>query len=529
MQELSSVKIGEMTAGQLISTTEHISKYLEQNYTPLFSFNNIISSIDIYKNDFKDFNYQFYPNDFLLYVNSGDKQAYKLIYDEKTICLSSDSVTVNNIAVIKEFNDDIKKQITFNVGDLISEQLRSSGNVIIPLFKDGSIVQGLFFRKTYSCIQRYSVDTWSGSKVMDLDESWYPSENDSITLRYNNTSIDIYANGKLKYSFDYNDIKYSSTGKMCFGVILLNKYVGEQHTNRSILSNVIINTFPEYGYYGQNSKIELLDDLKKLQLNKYYHFSFDDVHTCLEDITQNQNTYNSIFENSLFSFCKELHDKFGTKVTLNCCFKDQDNTWCLSSITDKFSNEFMKNCDWLKFSYHSYILNSPIDSRADTALQDYEETVSAICRITGSANCIDRMPRLEGYAGSKECLIKLRDAKCGCIGFLTAQDWDPLAQSYRNSYYFDQILSSRMNKTDYLYDNETQLHFVKTSYMTVYGQTEQKCNEFLNSMEWQNYTRYVEIFIHENQLTEGMKEMINRCIKSLYNSHRPVNMMDILK
>lgn len=51
-------------------------------------------------------------------------------------------------------------------------------------------------------------------------------------------------------------------------------------------------------------------------MTKYVHFSFDDVYQCLKDIIDHVGSYHSIFENDMFAWMKEMHDKYGAVFSL---------------------------------------------------------------------------------------------------------------------------------------------------------------------------------------------------------------------
>ena len=76
-------------------------------------------------------------------------------------------------------------------------------------------------------------------------------------------------------------------------------------------------------------------------------------------------------------------------------------------------------------------------------------------RVTGSYQSVDRMPRLHTFAGSLEALRGMRDAKCGALGFISADD-------SRLSYYFDENDASYLYTHDYLTDRAEGLVFVAT-------------------------------------------------------------------
>lgn len=63
----------------------------------------------------------------------------------------------------------------------------------------------------------------------------------------------------------------------------------------------------------------------------YMHVSFDDVYSCLQEITKNQ--YASVFEHPFFGDLKAMHDQYGAVFTLNCFVKGDDGYDIAHSLT----------------------------------------------------------------------------------------------------------------------------------------------------------------------------------------------------
>lgn len=62
------------------------------------------------------------------------------------------------------------------------------------------------------------------------------------------------------------------------------------------------------------------------------HFSVDDIFGSLKWLTKNQKEVKDIYASFVFSTLKELHEKYGIKVTLYCLYSDGE--WCLEDISD---------------------------------------------------------------------------------------------------------------------------------------------------------------------------------------------------
>lgn len=168
-------------------------------------------------------------------------------------------------------------------------------------------------------------------------------------------------------------------------------------------------------------KFSKLDDLSlKSKSTNYAHLSFDDTTLIFSDLVANKATYTSVFDNSTLAYYKTLHDTYGAVISLYCYLDGLASTY--ANLT-QYKSEFSANSDWLKFGLHSpnnstnYALYSYADSYAE-----WNNFVAYIMTFTGSYNCIDRIPRLHNFAGSKPACLGFRDANCGALGFLSADD-----------------------------------------------------------------------------------------------------------
>lgn len=86
---------------------------------------------------------------------------------------------------------------------------------------------------------------------------------------------------------------------------------------------------------------------------KTYRFTVDDCIRCFEDLTRNQESYCSIFENPFLAIFHRAHEQYGSRVHLNLFYESVDGTFNLSMMTDRFREEFERNADWLSMSFHA--------------------------------------------------------------------------------------------------------------------------------------------------------------------------------
>ena len=95
---------------------------------------------------------------------------------------------------------------------------------------------------------------------------------------------------------------------------------------------------------------------------KQIHVSIDDVVSCLKDISDNDNRYSSIFENSFFNLLREYNASTGCKFTLYLF--EENKGFHISQFPAKYKNDFFMSRDWLIMGYHS---KNPIISQDSIA------------------------------------------------------------------------------------------------------------------------------------------------------------------
>ena len=96
----------------------------------------------------------------------------------------------------------------------------------------------------------------------------------------------------------------------------------------------------------------------------------------------------SAFDHFYLKGLKEIHKKYGLKVTLNTFYRnDHDpNGFLLKDMPDIWKNEFIDNSDWLKFSFHSYseFPDRPyVEATAEEIGRDFDLIKNEIIRFAG--------------------------------------------------------------------------------------------------------------------------------------------------
>ena len=245
--------------------------------------------------------------------------------------------------------------------------------------------------------------------------------------------------------------------------------------------------------------------LSSSKVEKYIHLSFDDAITLFEDLTANENTYNSIFDQPLLGYLKQAHEKTGLTVSFYCFYTS--NGFDLSQATDKFSEEFIENADWLKFGFHDIdgISNLLLADRTKAQF-DYNTVVTQLLRITGSEACLDVVPRLQNFAGSQEGVTGMMfyNMDHGIYGLLAADDT-------RNSYYLTQEQSAELLSTDWIKDSKTGVVFITTDLRL--ENTENPYEDLVSISKDSQRSQVLEIFTHEWIVDDSIKDKIDEVLR----------------
>lgn len=242
--------------------------------------------------------------------------------------------------------------------------------------------------------------------------------------------------------------------------------------------------------------------------SKFMHVSLDDFILAFEDITKNESKYKSIFDNDTFSYLKDLHDKYGAVISCYSYYENDDASFNLSKCTNKFAKEFEENSDWLKFGFHTYNGSKNYEkTSSDETKSDYDKALTELLRITGSEKCIDKVVRLQNFAGNKESVQAMMNAENGIEGVLGADD-------KRRSYDLSDEDNSYLYRYDY-YIDDSGLDFFKTDLrMELIDDIDKELDKVKNGSEYKNNNDILIVFTHEWQLpNDGIKEKLEKCCK----------------
>lgn len=242
--------------------------------------------------------------------------------------------------------------------------------------------------------------------------------------------------------------------------------------------------------------------------SKFMHVSLDDFILAFEDITKNEGKYKSIFDNDTFSYLKDLHDKYGAVISCYSYYENDDASFNLSKCTNKFAKEFEENSDWLKFGFHTYNGSKNYEkTNSDEAKSDYDKVIGELLRITGNDKCIDRVVRLQNFAGNEESVQAMENTYDGIEGVLGADD-------KRRSYDLNDEDNSYLYRYDY-YIDDNGLDFFRTDLrMELIDDIDKELGKVKNGSEYKNKNDILIVFTHEWQLpNDEIKEKLEKCCK----------------
>lgn len=83
-----------------------------------------------------------------------------------------------------------------------------------------------------------------------------------------------------------------------------------------------------------------------------YNFYIDDHIFVFTDLAQERPKH--AFDHFYLAALKNIHDKYGFKVTLNCFYHNDHHEFVLRDMPDIWKQEFIDNSNWLRLALHSY-------------------------------------------------------------------------------------------------------------------------------------------------------------------------------
>ncbi len=179
---------------------------------------------------------------------------------------------------------------------------------------------------------------------------------------------------------------------------------------------------------------------------KTFCFTVDDNIRCLKEITRRG--YKSIFEHPYLAMYKRLHDEFDLKVQLNLFYRTEG--FELSQMSSAYFDEWQKNSDWLKLSFHSDHENAkPYEfSGYDEVFGDCKRVNEQIVRFA-SADALAKTTTIHFCLATPEGLSALADNKVlGLLGLYGTED------TPRISYGIDGENAAKLRKGETVKDGD---------------------------------------------------------------------------
>lgn len=160
----------------------------------------------------------------------------------------------------------------------------------------------------------------------------------------------------------------------------------------------------------------------------FLHVSIDDTIGVFQNLTEQQDRYESIFDEPTLRICKDLHDRYGMVFSFYCFY--ETDSFSLAQATDAFRAEFVEHAAWMKFGFHAQNATAYQDLQPQAQADAYQRTLRELERITGSQQCIETgFLRLDRYTASAEVIEALQSVPGAPQGLLCAEPAPP-RQSY---------------------------------------------------------------------------------------------------
>lgn len=282
-----------------------------------------------------------------------------------------------------------------------------------------------------------------------------------------------------------------------------------------------------------------------LKAEKGFRISADDNILCLKDIAEHAQEYNSIFNNKYLAIYKEAHEKYGAKAHLNLFYETANldgftpdpDYFNLTMMPDKFKEEWEKNSDWLKLSFHSKKENPMWPYKNATAEEitfDCEMVHREIIRFAGKKTLADETTIHFGTA-TQEGVAALRKLGYRAIaGYFELDDkGNPLV-----SYFYPKDLIAHVGERDFWMDNELDMLCAKVDRVLNYS-PEPSVNVAAIRKAAENSHRggFLEFLIHEQYFYNNycsyipkFREVILECCKFAFeNGYTGRFLSDLLK
>ena len=192
-------------------------------------------------------------------------------------------------------------------------------------------------------------------------------------------------------------------------------------------------------------------------MRKTYYFYIDDVIFLFRDLCQKPPK--QLFDHPFLAMLKDLHERYGMKVQLNCFGQTLYShgtfqPYTIDQTPDTYRDEWIANSDWLKLAFHARkeFPDYPyIDATYEQMKEDYTYIRDEIIRFAGketftSTTNIHWVPA--SYAASKalvDCGVKILGTT---VGDVFPKDFD---LSKLPAAMYERLMQNRTEETSWIY------------------------------------------------------------------------------
>lgn len=150
------------------------------------------------------------------------------------------------------------------------------------------------------------------------------------------------------------------------------------------INEIVVSADSSFGE--QQLRLTVLWDKKSF---KRYNYYIDDCSFFYTDIAKQRPK--SLFDHFFLKRLKEIHDRYGTKITLNSFYRNDHFPFELKDFPDVYKQEWIANSDWLRLSFHAYseFPDRPYQRTAPEKLaEDFDLLKREIIRFAGEETFI---------------------------------------------------------------------------------------------------------------------------------------------
>ena len=235
---------------------------------------------------------------------------------------------------------------------------------------------------------------------------------------------------------------------------------------------------------------------------KKFRLSVDDNIRFLQDITENQDAYASIFDNPYLRVYKRAHDETGVCVNLHLFYFSEDGSFSLDMVTDKFKAEWEANADWLRLSFHSLreMPASPYTGEAYAEIPaDCEKVHREILRFAGEKS-LAKTTTLHFGATDIRGVRALKACGYDALGAFFEPDGNGGSSV---SYSYPLPLVEHLRTRDFWVDGEEGVTFFKIDRVLNFAPTAKENLRFVEEIvNSPTQGGFVELMIHEQYFYE---------------------------